>query len=195
MGSRVGSRVVHTAVALLAALTLIQVPAVHAATSIPGGMLCTPVVHSWVGRAAVDPGQSFHTGSFVPAQTGVQLAVGAYDVSTDVPAPGALTLLIGDTPVAGGTAVVGGEISVTNIGAESVVVTRVEISVDECVQVEVAGPLPSVLAVPTTPIDLPATGSTTLAPLAAAVLALGVGGALIVVRHRRPGVTGSGRGR
>jgi hypothetical protein len=192
-----GRTVVRATVVSFAALVLLPVPGVgvrlaRAASANPG--ICTAVVHSWAGRATVGPGESFHTGTMVPAQTGVQLAVEASDVSTDVPAPGALSLWIGDTRVADGAAVVGGEIAVTNIGSDVVVVTRVEISVDECVQVEVAPPLPPVLGVPSARVDLPATGTLPSTPLAVAVLATCVGAALMLLR-RRPAATGSGRGR
>ena len=193
-----GRTAVRATVVSLAALVLVPVPGVgghvaRAASAIPG--ICTAVVHSWAGRATVGPGESFRTGTMVPARTGVQLAVEASDVSTDVPAPGALSLWIGDIRVADGAAVVGGEIAVTNNGADPVVVTRVEIRVDECIQVEVAPPLPPpALGVPAATIDLPATGTATSLPLAVAVLATVLGAAVMLVR-RRPAATGSGRGR
>ncbi len=193
---------VRATVVSVAALVLVQVPAVgagmapgtaRAASAVPG--ICTAVVHGWAGRAVVIPGETFRTGANVPAQTGVRLTIEASDVSTDVPAPGALSLSIGDIRVVDGAAVVGGEIAVTNVGSVSVVVTRVEIRVDECIQVEVAAPLPPpALGVPASPIDLPATGTPTSLLLAVALLAAGLGVGARLVR-RRPAAIGSGRGR
>jgi LPXTG-motif cell wall-anchored protein len=172
------------------------------------GTTCTPVIYSWSGRTSVDPGQSFHTGALVPAQVGMQLAVNVFDVSTDDPAPGAISLWIGDTAVANGTAIVGGEIGLTNQGTVTVVVTRVEISVDQCVQVAasppVAGATDPAVTVPavtvpgvtvpgvtvpavTVPasVELPATGRSSAGMLAAAALATGLGVALLWFRRRQ----------
>ena len=170
------------------------------AMAAPNGVSCTPAVHSWAGRVDVEAGASFHTGVIVSTQIGVQLVVGSSDVSTDEPAPGQLSLTIGDSPVIDGATVVGGEIVVTNAGLETVVLTRVEISLDECTQVEVAPPLPPVLGLPVLRTDLPATGSPGTARTAvAAAMLIGTGGALLMLRRRprracRP-VTGHGPGR
>lgn len=152
--------------------------------------LCAPVNYNWAGQATVDPGLSFHTGSLVPAEVGTQMSVKAFDVSTNDPAVGVLSLWIGDTPVSAGAAVLGGEIVVANRGVVDVVVTRVEISVDRCIQVESAAPVPPsaaapVLGVPTNPVDLPATGRASSDLLGVGLASTLAGAALLGLRRRR----------
>jgi LPXTG-motif cell wall-anchored protein len=164
------------------------------------GRLCTADVHSWSGRVALEPGASLHTGEIVRAQSGVQLEIDAADVSTDAPAPGQLALWIGDSAVAAGATVVGGEITATNTGAEAVTLTRVEISIAECVQVEVA-PQPPVEEAnvpdlpPGPPTDLPATGAPASPFAVGAALVLTGFGAVLLRLRRRPRSTAFGRGR
>ena len=167
------------------------VASVFALALTPGGVTiagansadCTPVVHTWVGRVAVDAGASFHTGTIVPTQIGVRLVVGASDVSTDEPPSGRVTLSIGETLVEDGAEVVGGEISVSNTSSEPIMLTRVEISLNECTQVDVAPPLPPVLSVPA----LPATGSPWSLPTGVSAAVLTAAGSGLLLLRRRPG--------
>lgn len=167
---------------------------------------CATVPYGWAGSASLAPGQSFATGVVVPSEVGVQLAVAAFDVSTVDPAPDAVAIWIGQGAVADGVPVAGGEIAVTNDSTSSVMLTRVELSLDRCYQVASEGPVaaapidasavpapvqaaaPSTVApVLTAPtgIDLPATGSAPGSVLVLAALSTLLGAMLTVAARRR----------
>ncbi|MCU1399537.1 MAG: hypothetical protein JWN62_2646 [Acidimicrobiales bacterium] len=162
---------------------------------------CTNVPYSWAGAATIAPGQSFSTGVVVPSEPGVQLAVVAFDVSTMDPAPGAVSISIGGSSVSNGASVPGGEIAATNSSAASVALTRIELSIDRCYQVDSAVPvvpaapaaetLPAMPAVPEG--GLPETGQASSDLVALAVLLIVVGGGLQVAGRGR--VTARVRGR
>jgi LPXTG-motif cell wall-anchored protein len=180
------------AIGAACALALTVGPAAASATGpAPRATECATVPYGWAGTATVDPGQSLATGMVVPSEPGVQLAVAAFDISTIDPAPGALAVRIGASPVADGASVDGGEIAVTNASSAAVVVTRVELSLDRCFQVESAAP--AVGAAPASPEvvpevpegGLPETGQASMRVLGLAIVLTSAGAGLTLLGRRR----------
>ncbi|MCU1391856.1 MAG: hypothetical protein JWM34_284 [Ilumatobacteraceae bacterium] len=177
------------------ALALAIAPGTPSFARAPGdaATVCAPVPYSWAGTTTLAPGASFSTGMTVPTEVGVQLAVGAFDVSTVDPAPGAIALSIGGGPVSNGAPVSGGEIAATNASASPVVVTRVELSLDRCYQVDSAAPAPTTDAAavpsptmpPVPPGGLPATGQASEHVFGLAMILSGLGLGLLLLGRRR----------
>ena len=173
---------------------------------------CTSVPYGWAGTTTIAPGQSFSTGMVVPSEPGVQLAVVAFDVSTVDPAPGAVAINIGGSAVADGVAIAGGVIAATNNGSNPVMLTRVELNLNRCYQVDSAGPAPATVApaatlpasapsMPAVPSGgLPETGQASMRLLGLAMSFTLLGAGLTLLARRRVtrldgGLTGCGRGR
>ncbi|MCU1391994.1 MAG: hypothetical protein JWM34_422 [Ilumatobacteraceae bacterium] len=181
------------AIGAVMSLACIAGPAAAAGQHPAEATQCTNVPYSWAGTTTIGPGQSYSTGVVVPSEVGVQLAVVAFDVSTVDPAPGAVSISIGGSSVSNGAAVPGGEIAATNAGGTAVTLTRVELSIDRCYQVDSAGPVaPAAPAAETLPVmpavpegGLPETGQATLGLVAMAVLLIVVGGGLQAAGRRR----------
>lgn len=162
---------------------------------------CTNVPYGWAGSSTLQPGQSLSTGVMVPSEAGVQLAVVVYDVSTIDPAPGGVSVSVGGSSVSNGATVPGGEIAATNVSGSPVAVTRLELSIDRCYQVDSAAPVaPAAPAAETLPVmpavpegGLPETGQASVVLVALAALLIAVGGGLQLAGRRRVTVRVRGR--